>query len=298
MKYLKEFLIHLEIEKQASLHTIQNYRRDILQFWRFLKKNQVETKQISRATIRRFLFWLNQRGYSHSSVARKLSAIKSFLKFLSRTYNFDYTQLGHISTPKIQREIPTFLDQKETITLLTTPGFSAPAGVRDTAMLETLYATGLRVSELVKLNINDIAFSECLLRVQGKGNKKRFVPIGRPALDTIKKYLKVREETLRKKRTAFLLSEQALFLNARGERLTVRSVSRMIRGYANRCGFKRKITPHTLRHTFATHLLDAGCDLRSVQELLGHKSLSTTQIYTHLTTEQLKKVYQRAHPRA
>ena len=307
MEYLKEFLIYLEIEKKSSPHTIKNYRQDISQFWRFASREEKidSLKKISRTILRRFLFWLNQQHYAHSSVLRKFSAVRSFLKFISRQGNFDYTSIGKISTPKLKPRNPVFLDKEETNMLLNIPGGTTAKGIpyraeniRGTAILETLYATGIRVSELVGLNLSDIDFSNGLIKVYGKGDKQRFVPIGKPALEAIKEYRKIREQILRKKRPRFLLSEEALFLNLRGYRLTARSVSRIVRNYANLGGLKAKVTPHTFRHTFATHLLEAGCDLRSVQELLGHKSLSTTQIYTHLTIERLKKVYAKSHPRA
>jgi tyrosine recombinase XerC len=233
---------------------------------------------------------MRQRNYSKRTVARKLASLRSFFRFLRREGYIKSDPAADISSPKLDKKLPKFLDVGKINTLIEKPDTSNLGGMRDRAILETLYSTGIRVSELVGLDMSDIDQIGGVVKVLGKGSKERIVPIGEKALDAIRKYNDKKDRRSR--------SRDAAFLNNRGGRLTDRSVRRMIDKYIKACAIEEKISPHSLRHSFATHLLDRGADLRSVQELLGHMNLSTTQIYTHVTTERLKSVYDKAHPRA
>ncbi|HRZ67399.1 MAG TPA: tyrosine recombinase XerC, partial [Candidatus Omnitrophota bacterium] len=231
---------------------------------------------------------------SKVSIARKIASIRSFFKFLFREGIIKNNPASSLSTPKRDKHLPKFLDEKEIVLLLESPGKEDEAGLRDGAILETLYSTGIRVSELVGLNIDTVDQIGGVIKVYGKGKKERIVPIGDRALQAIRDYLKKR----RASNTKDTHAGKALFFNKNGGRLTDRSIRRIINKYITKTSIQQKISPHTLRHSFATHMLDHGADLRSVQELLGHANLSTTQIYTHITTERLKSAYTKAHPRA
>lgn len=291
IKPVEGFLKFLESEKNASEHTLKNYHIDLREFAATLDGRSVESS--SYLDIRSFLAYLKQKGYSKSSIARKLACIRSFFKYLARENILKTNPAADISTPKREKRLPKFLDPDETIRLLEAPPKDTWEGLRDRALLETLYGSGLRVSELVGLNKDDIDFFSGLVRVRGKGKKERIVPVGQIAVKTIQGYLekkppKIKEAGLKK----------PVFMNRLGSRLTDRSVRRMVIKYTRQAGISKTISPHTLRHSFATHMLDRGADLRSVQELLGHENLSTTQIYTHVTTKRLKEAYDAAHPRA
>lgn len=281
----------MESEKNASEHTLKNYSSDLREFSAVMDKRPVETA--SYLDIRSFLAYLKQKGYSKNSIARKLACIRSFFKYLARENILKTNPAADISTPKREKRLPKFLDQAETIKLLETPPEDTWEGLRDRALLETLYGSGLRVSELVGLNQEDIDFFSGLVRVRGKGKKERIVPVGQVAVKTIQAYLEKKSP-----KTVDSGIKKPVFINRSGSRLTDRSVRRMILKYTRLAGIAKTISPHTLRHSFATHLLDRGADLRSVQELLGHENLSTTQIYTHVTTKRLKEAYDAAHPRA
>lgn len=279
---------YLKIEKNASRHTITNYTIDLKAFLAFLGEKAVSA--VDHLVLRRFLAEMRAKNYSKRTVARKLASLRSFFKFLYREGYIKSNPVTAISSPKLDKKLPKFLDVGKVTKLILAPDTKTQAGLRDRAILETLYSTGIRVSELVGLDVNDIDFISGVIKVFGKGYKERIVPIGDEAATAVRKYLDKTETRAKAK--------DAVFLNNRGRRLTDRSVRRVIDKYIRTCSIEEKISPHSLRHSFATHLLDRGADLRSVQELLGHMNLSTTQIYTHVTMERLKSVYDKAHPRA
>lgn len=282
-------------EKGYSEHTVVGYHRDLQEFIKVVGEG-VSLNSVSAGHIRSFIVSLHGRN-SSGSVARKLSALRTFFRFAVRRKLVKTDPLTGISGPKAGRFIPVFLTVDETFALLEAPGPRDSFMQRDRALLELLYSTGIRVSELVSRDMGDLDFTEEVLRVRGKGNKERLVPVGRPAMEAVNGWLPhrsqlIRERVARGKPTG----EPALFLNGQGSRLSTRSVERIVRGYGERAGISQIVTPHALRHSFATHLLEMGADLRSVQELLGHASLSTTQRYTHLTLDHLAEVYDKAHP--
>jgi integrase/recombinase XerC len=298
------FLDYLRSQKGYSDHTVKNYRVDLDHFLKFLVnkekstgKKQIapELESIDFLVIREYLGRLYGR-YKRTTIARKLSAIRSFFYFLERKGLVQSNPAADISSPKQGRYIPTHLPVDEMFRLLEGPDRGKPLGLRDLAILEVLYSCGIRVSELSGLNLSSIDLDQRLVKVLGKGNKERIVPIGRKALRAIQDYV---EATLPlRKKAQRDPQDEPLFINFRGGRLTTRSIGRVVKKYARQCGLMTEITPHSLRHTFATHLLDGGADLRSVQELLGHVSLSTTQKYTHVSLEKLMEVYDKAHPRS
>lgn len=299
MKYLDEFLVYLKIERNSSHHTQRAYKADLYLTDEFIKKitnkkTELGDSKVNTSIIRQYLGYLQKENYSRKSIARKLAALRTYFKFLCKKGYFKTNPAKSIFTPKLAQKLPTFLYQKEILELLQAPDDSTVLGLRDRAILEMLYSTGIRVSELVGVNLKDIDYPNEIVNVLGKGDKERFVPIGSYALAAIEKYLDKRWQLLKKDQ----FEEEALFLNCKGGRLTSRGVRFIVNKYIHRMSISKHVSPHTLRHTFATHLLDAGADLRVVQELLGHASLSTTQIYTHLTKERLKSVYDKAHPRA
>ena len=289
----KQFLNYLEGGRGASPHTIRNYGVDLREFFGFLKDRPL--KEVDPLAVRSFLAHLKSRGHSKATLSRKLAALRSFFKFLARENHLESNPVLGIASPKREKKLPHFLDETEVKNLLEAPPDTSWEGKRDRSILETLYSSGVRVSELVGLNQGDVDLLSSLLRVRGKGKKERIVPIGGKAVQAIRDYLDGLPESLKRKNEGI---QGSLFLNRSGSRLTDRSVRRLIVKYARRLSLKSGISPHTLRHTFATHLLDHGADLRSVQELLGHANLSTTQIYTHVTTRRLQEAYSQAHPRA
>lgn len=291
-EHLDHFLRYQRVEKNASNHTLVNYERDVLQFSAFLCDDKIGVKEVNRLMLRRYLAYLQQRGYARSSIARKLSSLRSFFRFLVREGICAENPLQHLSTPKQARLLPGFLYKDDCFALLQAPDES-DLGKRDRAILELLYASGLRVSELVGLGLRDVDWRQGSVLVFGKGAKERIVPVGRVACASLETYLAVSRPRLLRQP-----GEKAFFLNRFGGRLTDRSVRRLVDKYVSKAAIDQQVSPHTLRHTFATHLLDNGADLRSVQEMLGHVSVSTTQIYTHVTKERLKAVYKQAHPRA
>ncbi|MBN1832176.1 MAG: tyrosine recombinase XerC [Deltaproteobacteria bacterium] len=302
--FIDSFIDDLISLKGYSDHTAKSYRIDLEQFSSFLFEKQdlsgkgesaPELESIDFLVIREYLGRLYGR-YSRTSIARKLSTIRSFFYFLERKGLFKGNPAADISTPKQEKYIPNHLPVDEMFRLLDGPDKEKPLGLRDLAILETLYSCGIRVSELSGLNVSSIDFEQRLVRVVGKGNKERIVPIGKKALQAVNEYIE-KTGSLRKK-SGKHFENTPLFLNSRGGRLTARSIERMVSKYAKRSSLMTEVTPHSLRHTFATHLLDGGADLRSVQELLGHASLSTTQKYTHVSLERLMQVYDKAHPRS
>jgi tyrosine recombinase XerC len=292
-----DFLRWLTHEKGYSPHTVSGYQHDLLEFIATLSEG-VSVQSVSAAMIRRYV--VNLYGKNNAAtVARKLSALRTFFRFLHRCKVVVGDPLAGITGPKIAQLIPVFLTVDETFSLLEAPGGKDTFMVRDRAILELLYSTGMRVAELVSRNMDDLDFDAEMLKVRGKGNKERLVPVGSPAMEAVRVWLPERQRLMQERAGRGLeLEKNALFLNGRGGRLTTRSVERMVRMYGERAGIPQTVTPHALRHSFATHLLEMGADLRSVQELLGHASLSTTQRYTHLTLDHLAEVYDKAHPLA
>lgn len=292
------FIDHLRYERNLSPHTLHGYQVDLVQFKEFLVKSDNFADEfprgVSRLTIRSYLAWLSGAGYNKSSMARKLAAVRTFYRYAERVGLVRKNPTLGLKTPKVGRRLPKLLEVDEVERLLAAPKGDSVATLRDRAILETMYGGGLRVSEVVALDEDDLRLADCAVLVRGKGRKERMCPIGRAASTAIVEYL-VRKHRLssRKRRDA-----DALFLNKNGTRLSVRSVHRIVGKYIRIAGLKVEASPHTLRHSFATHMLDRGADLRAVQELLGHENLSTTQVYTHLTTERLREIYDKAHPRA
>ncbi|MFH1777654.1 MAG: tyrosine recombinase XerC [Candidatus Omnitrophota bacterium] len=283
--YIDKYLTYLKIEKNASSHTIINYSSDLCDFSRANPDLLIE--KVDQLTVRKFLAYLRQKKYARITIARKVAALRSFFRFLVAEGYLKNNPVAGLATPKTEKKLPIFLTIDEVTKLLEAPSGQEEAGLRDRALLETLYSTGIRVGELVKLDQEHIDYIGGVVKVYGKGKKERLAPIGDRAIRAVHNYLKKRK-----------INSRVLFLNKNGRRLTDRGVRLIIDKYIKLTSIKEHISPHTLRHSFATHLLDRGADLRSVQELLGHANLSTTQIYTHVTTEKLKSVYDKTHPRA
>lgn len=286
------YLDYLTAERNASRYTVRNYTADLLDFFRFLSAKGVSSlREIDKQAVRRYLSRLADDGFARSSIARKLSAIRSFYRYLLREEMVSESPLATTSAPKLDRRLPSFLTTDEAKRLVETPDLSKPEGQRDRALLELLYASGLRVSELVSLNLEQVNLETNEIRVWGKGAKERVVLMGRPAAAALSAYVS-------NGRPRLLGGKQspALFVSRYGARLLARRVQKLLEKYSK--NMPKQVHPHMLRHTFATHLLDGGADLRVVQELLGHASLSSTQIYTHVTKSQARKIYLSAHPMA
>lgn len=284
-RYIEKYLSYLEIEKNYSPHTILNYKLDLVEFFYFIQELPIE--KVEYLTLRKYLAHLRTKEHKPRTLARKLSSLRSFFKFLQREGYLKSNPATLMQTPKLDKKLPMFLTEGEMTQLIESPLIKEVSGRRDRAILETLYSTGIRVSELVGLNVDSVDFIGNIVKVMGKGKKERLVPIGDQALGAIKEYLDERK-----------VASNSLFLNKSGVRISARSICNITDKYIKVCSIKNHVSPHVLRHSFATHLLNRGADLRSVQELLGHVNLSTTQIYTHVTTERLKSVYDKAHPRA
>ena len=326
---IEEFLNYLRFERHFSPHTAKCYAADLHQFCAFIREGgdsggggeyvpegsdsgggvatavasvvqrpQAATREqlegVEAEDVRRFLAFLKDRAYSKSTTARKLATLRSFYKFCLKRSYVPANPLATIKTPKQDKRLPRFLEEEEVRKLLEAPDANMLLGARDRAMLETMYSTGVRVSELVDLNLADIDFVGEALHIRGKGKKARVTPISPTALAWIRRYMEMRRADPR----AASFNPEAVFVNKHGQRLSTRSVRRKLDKYLALVGLDPAISPHTLRHSFATHMLNRGADLRAVQELLGHQSLSTTQIYTHVTTARMKQVYDEAHPRA
>jgi integrase/recombinase XerC len=289
-----KYINYLEVERNASPYTVRNYTTDLLDFFQFLRAKGIGSlKEVDKHTLRDYLSQLMEQGFVKASIARKLSAIRSFYRYLLREEIISTSPVATTFSPKLDKRLPSFLNIEEMERLLEAPDVSTPQGRRDRALMELLYASGLRVSELVNINLEQVNLDSREIRVRGKGSKERVVLMGEPAAMALSAYLSQgRPKLLGKKRS------DALFLNRYGERLPERRVQRILEKYANIAGIDKGVHPHMLRHTFATHLLDGGADLRVVQELLGHANLSSTQIYTHVTKTQARKVYLSAHPMA
>lgn len=294
-KQVDNFSSWLEVEKGYSHHTVDGYIRDVKEFFRFLSEKKQED-DVTPENIRLFVASLYSTN-SSSSVGRKLSSLRTFFRYLCRQGLFASDPLSGISNPKGVKHIPVFLTVDEVFSLLEEPGETDTFARRDTAIMELMYSTGMRVSELVSRDINDLDFETGMVRVTGKGKKERVVPFGTAAVEALRLYFPHRDDLIKARATRGNPPEKmALFLNSRGGRITARSIERIVKQYGLRAGITVEVTPHALRHSFATHLLEMGADLRTVQELLGHVSLSTTQKYTHLNVDHLSKVYDTAHP--
>ena len=302
--YLDDFLKHLKYERNLSEHTLRNYESDMVQFYDYIapldkndERREVPIRSIDNLTIREYMATLYEKKKKKSSIHRKVATLRTFFRFLCREEILDNNPAMLVSSPRVDRKLPNHLSIEQMVRFIETPETETVLGKRDRAILELLYASGLRVSELVGLNLLDIDFKNQTLRVKGKGRKERMVPFGNHAKAALEIYLGVRGE---------LLIEAdpddrdplAVFMNYQGTRITTRSVGRMLDKYCKECTDIPHVSPHALRHSFATHLLDAGADLRTIQELLGHVRLSTTQQYTHVSTDRLMEVYDKAHPKA
>ncbi|MEI6609276.1 MAG: tyrosine recombinase XerC [Deltaproteobacteria bacterium] len=298
---IAEFQIYLEVQRNVSKHTLKAYLADVEEFNNFLQESDITKKgdaivNVEPETIRSYLSHLYQEKVKKVTVNRKVSSLRSFYKYLLRAGKVKNNPAEMVQTPKIEKYMPTFLSVDETFQLLGDQGDHSVSGLRDSAMLELFYSSGLRLSELAGLNVTDFDFRQALVKLRGKGKKERIVPVGKQALQAIDEYLKKTTEV--RKKCDENLFKNPLFLNTRGKRITARSIARIVDAMTVKSGIGRKISPHSLRHTFATHLLNAGADLRSIQELLGHESLSTTQKYTAVNINRMMEVYDNAHPRA
>jgi integrase/recombinase XerC len=309
-QHVREFLEHLHLNENASLHTVRAYESDLAQFVTFAaqhlgrRRPDLTVDDFQHQHIRAFLGDLHKRGNTRGSAARKLAALRSFGRYLRRDGEIDGDPAALVGTPKREERLPAHLGEGEMSRLLEMPDASAPLGRRDRAILELFYASGLRLSELVGLGMEDVNLSGRVVRVLGKGGKERIVPFNRPAEAALRAWLQDRETILAglpvlpSRRPRLRRQSEPLFLNYRGGRLSTRSVDRLVRKYVAACSTRFGISPHALRHSFATHLLENGADLRAIQELLGHARLSTTQRYTHVNAAQLMEAYRKSHPKA
>jgi len=301
---IEQFRAHLTYERNVSPHTVRNYLSDLEQFYDWIappdkdgNRRHVEVRQIDNITIREYLSTLYEAKKKKTSIARKLATLRTFFKFLCREQVLPLNPATLVASPRLEKKLPNTLSVDEVVRFVETPDTDTPLGLRDRAILELLYGTGIRVSELCGMNLDDFDFRHESVRVRGKGRKERIVPFGAKAKEAIEAYLGVRSQIL-----AEAPEEErdpmAVFLNYQGTRISTRSVGRMVDKYLKICADVHNISPHSLRHSFATHLLSAGADLRAIQELLGHARLSTTQKYTHVSAERMMEVYDKAHPKA
>ncbi|MBH9968356.1 site-specific tyrosine recombinase XerD [Rossellomorea oryzaecorticis] len=293
---IKDYMHFLIVEKGLAKNTIESYQRDLKNYSLYLANvEEISTfNEVTRVNIVQFLGHLKDQGKSSKTVARHVASIRSFHQFLLREKSTDQDPTVHIETPKTERNLPRILSIEEVEALLEAPEESTPLGMRDKAMLELLYATGIRVSELISLKMEDVHLTMGFVRCIGKGNKERIIPIGKTAMTVLEKYLENARLKLRSKKH----KDEHLFLNHHGKGLTRQGFWKNLKALAKKANIEKDLTPHTLRHSFATHLLENGADLRAVQEMLGHADISTTQIYTHVTKTRLKDVYSKFHPRA
>jgi integrase/recombinase XerC len=293
---LAEFLRHLALERNASALTVKSYREDLSQAIEFFQSRpgaqSLTVEQLTSRHLRAFTVWLHEQHYAKSTIARRQTALRSWFRFLCRQGSLPANPADGLRSPRQDKKLPTFLTEDALKQLLAAPATARPLDLRDRAILEALYSAGLRVSELTGLNLDDFDLAEGIATVRGKGKKERLAFFGRSALTALRAWLAVREQVLAGR------ASNAVFLNKNRGRLTVRSVGRLLAKYLAQAGLAAGASPHSLRHSFATHLLDRGADIRSVQELLGHRSLATTQVYTHVTTNRLRDSYEKAHPRA
>lgn len=292
--FLKEYLAHIKLEKNLSQNTVSSYRNDINTFLSFFKDFNIDDpSQICSDDIGRFFKTIKDIGLSGSSSARYFSSLKGFFLYLLKNKYIVKNPIEKITAPRISKKLPGVLDVNEVDKILSAPNINEKLGLRDKAMLELFYACGTRVSELINLKVNDLFFDDEIIRVFGKGSKERLIPIGSSAVKWVKEYLKKSRPLLMKKSR----SENNLFLNSRGSKLSRMGVWKIIDRYVKEAGIEKDVHPHTFRHSFATHLLEGGADLRAVQEMLGHADISTTQIYTHIDRDYIKQVHKQFHPR-
>ncbi len=300
-QHLDQFFQHLKYERNVSPHTLRNYTSDLEQFrvhlFRVEKREDIAIAEIDRLTIREWMASLHV-DHKKTSVARKLASLRTFFQFLVREGKIESNPAKQVATPKIERKLPNHLSIEDAVRFIETPDISTDLGRRDRAIIEFLYATGIRVGELVGVDLVDVDLREKMVRVTGKRKKQRIVPFGEPALQAVMLYLETTRGKFLSNCPEAKRDLQAVFLNYQGTRITTRSVGRMIDKYIKLCADIHDISPHSLRHTFATHLLDQGADLRDIQELLGHARLTTTQIYTQVSMEKMIEVYDKAHPKA
>lgn len=292
-KYIDEFLEYLEYQKNYSKHTIKNYKDDLIIFENYLDIKKInDLNKVTYEDMRNYLKYLNELKYKTKSIARILSSLRGLFKYLSINNIIDTNPMVLIATPKIEKKLPKYLEYNEVEKLLNAPNLKTDIGVRDYVILEILYSTGIRVSELVNIKLKDIDIKNKEIRILGKGNKERIVLFGRVLKDKLELYLNSTYNKLNINNSPYLL------VNMHGNKINDREIRTIVDNNMAIAGISKKISPHTLRHTFATHMLNGGADIKTVSELLGHESISTTTIYTHLSNEQLKKVYLSAHPRA
>jgi len=296
---IRKFILSLKVEKNASSHTIRAYGIDLRELSTYLSARKLALSQCDRLLIRSYLSHIKTRPYEKTTILRKWASLRSFFKYLTREGVVETNPCIHMASPRREIKVPNFLTETEVEKLIEmiVAAKKPEAALRNKALVELLYSSGLRVGELEGSNIEDIDFWGGTIRVVGKGDKERMVPVGNTALEALREYFKARGEDVGMSPRRGL-EARPLFCNLSGGRLTSRAIHMMIEKAARKAGITRGVSPHALRHSFATHLLDHGCDLRSVQEMLGHKNLSTTQIYAHVTTDRLRKVYEKAHPRA
>ncbi|AMA73676.1 MULTISPECIES: site-specific tyrosine recombinase XerD [Aneurinibacillus] len=291
---ITQFIHYLTVERGLAKNTLESYRRDLISYCAYLEREGFkDISETSRTQIMGYLLYLQEQGRATATLSRNLASIRAFYQFLLREKFIDKDPSVNLESPKIEKKLPQVLSVAEVEMLLNGPDTRFPSGMRDKAMLELLYATGIRVSELVSLNLSDVNLNMGFIKCFGKGSKERIIPLGRLAIVNVQTYLERGRPFLKKRG-----QEEALFLNHHGRRLSRQGFWKIIKKYAQLANSHKEITPHTLRHSFATHLLENGADLRSVQEMLGHADISTTQIYTHVTRSRLKEVYAKAHPRA
>ena len=294
---LADFLRHLALERNASAYTVKSYREDLEQALAFFREHlgasRPDISQLNTRLLRAYVAWLHEQGYAKRTQARRVAAIRSWCRFLHRQGALTNNPAEGLRGPRQDKHLPHFMGEAELRTLLDTPSKDTPLGLRDRAILEVLYSGGFRVSELTGLDLPDLEMPDGMALVRGKGKRERLALLGPQARKALERWLGVRNDL-----SPRAAGQKAVFLNKNGARLTTRSVGRLLQKYVAQAGLDPRSSPHTLRHSFATHLLDHGADIRSVQELLGHRSLANTQIYTHITTTRLRESYEKAHPRA
>lgn len=293
MKYLKDFIDYLIYELNYSDKTITSYEENIMRFFEYLENRKANYKKLTKEIIRDFLKKLDNEKYSNASISQVLSSLRTYYKYLVKENIVSSNPFKNIRNPKLSKRLPNYLNNFQIEDLIDIYDYSNPTNIRNHLVIELLYSTGIRVSELVNLKLSDINFSDNSIRILGKGNKERIVLYGDYAKDSLNIYLKEARNTFIKR-----VQNNYLLLNCFGNKLTTRSIQNIVKDCTDKLALKNNVTPHTIRHTFATDLLNNGADIRSVQELLGHSSLSTTQVYTHLTNDRLKSVYLKAHPRS
>lgn len=293
-RVIQDFISYLSVERGLAENTLESYQRDLIKYFNFLQGRKLSCfEEASRKTIIQFLAGEREKGLSPATLTRNLASVRSFYNFLLQEQVVQRNPAAEMETPRLEKKLPRVLSFQDVELLLEQPQTGNPIGLRDKAMLELLYATGIRVSELVGLDINDINLRTGFLRCEGKGSRERMIPLGSMALFSLQEYLRSGRPKLLKNK-----NEKAFFLNQHGRRLTRQGFWKIFKKYTLKARISKEITPHSLRHSFATHLLENGADLRSVQEMLGHADISTTQIYTQITKRKIKEIYNRTHPRA